>query len=121
MARIVERRNERAFVELLRDTDAEFEDAAFEPALADAMRVYPELIDQWNMWSGDQRWTPSAGVDGFTTGWVTTAGQSEHVRVHEDTAAAAADFIHRMAAWLARCEVLTFGAQQGSHATPAHA
>jgi hypothetical protein len=36
VARIVERRDEYAFVDLLRAADPEFEDAAFEPALADA-------------------------------------------------------------------------------------
>ena len=42
---------------LLRAADPEFEDAAFEPALADALRSNPPLIDQRNVWSGDQRWT----------------------------------------------------------------
>jgi hypothetical protein len=105
-ARIVERRDETAFVDLLRKVDAEFEDAAFEPALADALRADPALIDQWNMWSGDQRWTPSAAVDGVKTAWVLPGAATDHVRVHSDGAAAVADFIHRMAAWLARREVL---------------
>ena len=106
VARIVERRDETAFVDLLRAADAEFEDAAFEPALADALRSSPLLIDRWNVWSGDQRWTPSAAVDGVETAWVTPEGGSEHLRVHSDGAAAVADFIHRMAAWLARREVV---------------
>jgi len=59
VARIVERRDEDAFVDLLRAADAEFEDPAFEPGLADALRSNPLLIDQWNVWSGDQRWTPA--------------------------------------------------------------
>jgi hypothetical protein len=105
-ARIVERRAETAFVDLLRRVDAEFEDADFEPALADALRADPALIDQWNMWSGDQRWTPSAAVDGVETAWVLPGGVQDHLRVHTDGAAAVADFIHRMAAWLARREVL---------------
>jgi hypothetical protein len=107
VARIVEHRDETAFVDLLRSADAEFEDVAFEPALADALRVDPGLIDHWNMWSGDQRWTPSAAVDGVRTAWVLAGGGSDHLRVHPDGAAAVADFIRRMAAWLARREVLT--------------
>jgi hypothetical protein len=59
VARIVERRDEDAFVDLLRAADPEFEDAAFESAIADALRSNPPLIDQWNMWSGDQRRTPT--------------------------------------------------------------
>jgi len=74
VARIVERRDEVAFVDLLRAADPEFADAAFEPALADALRSNPPLIDQWNMWSGDQRWTPCAAVDGVTTAWVPAGG-----------------------------------------------
>lgn len=108
VARIVERRDEMAFVDLLREADAEFEDSEFEDALADAVRAHPELVDKWNLWSGDQRWTPSAGVDGLTTMWVPSGGGSEYVRVHADGASAVAGFIHRMAAWLARREVLTF-------------
>lgn len=106
VARIVERRDDAAFVQLLRAADRAFEDAAFEPAIADALRSTPVLIEQWNTWSEDQRWTPSAAVRGLTTGWVSSGGRSEHVRLHADGAAAVADFIHRMAAWLARREVL---------------
>ena len=108
VARIVERRDDLAFVELLREADIEFEARAFEPAVAEVLCAYPALIEKWNVWSGDQRWTPSAGVDGLTTAWVRSGGGSEHVRVHADGAAAVADFIHRMAPWLARRAVLTF-------------
>ncbi|MEQ4210155.1 hypothetical protein [Actinopolymorpha sp. B9G3] len=69
VARIVERRREAAFVDLLRSADAEFEDATFEPALADALRAEPRLIDLWVTWSADQRWTPTAYVEGKETGW----------------------------------------------------
>jgi hypothetical protein len=59
VARIVERRNEAAFVELLRKADAEFEVTAFEAALAGALRTDPALIDQWNVWSGDRAGPPA--------------------------------------------------------------
>ncbi|WP_151081433.1 hypothetical protein [Nocardioides cynanchi] len=107
-ARIVERRDETALVDLLREADAEFEDEAFEGALSASLRATPSLVDKWNMWSGDQRWTPSAAVDGVNTAWILVGGTPVHQRVHEDAAAAVADFIHRMAAWLARREVLVF-------------
>lgn len=106
VARIVVHRDEATFVDRLRAADAEFEDASFQPELADVLRSDPRLIDQWNIWSGDQRWTPSAAVDGVRTAWVTSGGVSERLRVHPDGAAAVADFIRRMAAWLARREVL---------------
>lgn len=104
VAQIVELRDEAAFVDLLRTADAAFEDPAFEPALADALRTDPRLADLWKSWSADQRWTPSAYVDGKETGWYDSADQ--HVRIHPDEADAVADFIHRMAAWLARREVI---------------
>lgn len=104
VARIVERRDEAAFVELLRAADPAFEDPAFEPALAEALRAEPLLIGLWATWSADQRWTPSAYVEGKETGWYSSGNQ--HVRGHPDEADAVADFIHRMAAWLARREVI---------------
>lgn|SRR5262249_55950482 len=106
VARIVDQRESSAFVALLREADADFDNPAFEPVLAEALRAEPRLIDRWNIWSGDQRWTPSAAVDGVETAWVVSGGRSEHVRVHPDGAAAVADFIHRVAAWLARREVI---------------
>jgi hypothetical protein len=89
---------------LLRAADAEFQDSAFEPALADALRSEPSLVGQWQVWSADQRWTPSAYVEGVETGWYDAGCQ--HMRTHPDPAAAVGDFIHRMATWLARREVL---------------
>jgi len=106
VARIVERRDEVAFVDLLRAADPEFADAAFEPALADALRSNPPLIDQWNMWSGDQRWNPQRSRRRCYDRLGACRGWGEHLRVHSDGAAAVADFIHRLAAWLARREVL---------------
>lgn len=104
VARIVERREEPAFIDLLREADADFEDAAFEPALAAVLRADPRLTELWATWSGDQRWTPSAYVEGRETGWYDSGYQ--HVRVHSDEADAVADFVHRMTAWLARREVI---------------
>jgi hypothetical protein len=105
VARIVERPDEKAFVDLLRESDAEFEDATFELALAEALRVEPSLIDLWDLWSGDQRWSPSAYVEGVETGWFDRR-KRRHARVHPDRAAAVADFIHRLAARLVRREVI---------------
>jgi hypothetical protein len=104
VARIVERRGEPAFVNLRRDADADFEEAAFEGALADVLRAEPQLTDLWATWSSDQRWTPSAFVNGREAGWYDSG--YHHVRLHADEAAAVADFVHRMTAWLARREVI---------------
>jgi len=106
VARIVDQRESPAFVALLGEADVHLRDPAFEASLVDALRAQPRLIELWNLWSGDQRWTPSAAVDGNETAWVTSGGGSEHVTVHPDGAAAVADFIHRMAACLARREVI---------------
>jgi len=104
VARIVERRDDAAFVHLLREADSEFADATFVLMLSDFLRAEPGLCDDWALWSGDQRWTPSAFVEGTTTGWFDT--DRRHVRTHPDQASAVADFIHRMAAGLAREEIV---------------
>jgi predicted NAD/FAD-binding protein len=52
----------------------------------------------------EQRWTPSAYVNGRQTGWYDSGYQ--HVRSHDDAADAVTDFIRRMAAWLSRREVI---------------
>jgi hypothetical protein len=67
VARIVERGDDAAFVDLLRAADSQFEDDAFESALADALRAEARLTDLWATWSADQRWTPSAYVEGKET------------------------------------------------------
>lgn len=104
VAGIVERRREITFINLLREADADFLDPRFEHQLAEVLRAEPRLMDSWSTDSADQRWTPSAYVDGSETGWY-DAGH-RHVRVHSDVAAAVADFIHRLVAWLARREVI---------------
>lgn len=104
VASIVEHRSSPAFVLLLQLADRHFADAGFEDALAATLGKKPQLIDFWETWSADQRSTPSAYVEEKTTGWYDSSRQN--VRIHPDRAAAVADFIHRMAAWLARREVL---------------
>ena len=104
VARLVDRRDEPGFIALLGKADAAFADSAFEPALVEALRAEPRLVRLWDLFSGDQRWTPSAYVQGVETGWY-DAGY-RNVRTHPDQAAAVGDFIHRMAVWLARREGL---------------
>jgi hypothetical protein len=62
------------------------------------------VVERWITWSEDQRWSPSAYVKGSETGWYD--GGNRNVKQHPDKAAAVADFIHRMAAWLAIKRVL---------------
>jgi len=57
----------------------------------------------WATWSGDQRWTPSAYLEENEVGWF---DGGRNVKVHADAASATAVFIHRLAAWLARTEIL---------------
>lgn len=96
---IVLHRGEPAFVAKLRAAGAQFARPGFEQALARHLRANPGLVEAWESWSADQRWTPSAYVEGTEVGWY-DAGR-HHVRRHTDRAAAAADFIHRMSVWLA--------------------
>jgi hypothetical protein len=101
----VEHRSESAFVLLLQLADRHFSDAGFEDALADSLRDKATLIELWETWSADQRWTPSAYVEEMVAGWFD--GARRHMRVHPDQAAAVADSIHRVAAWLSRRAVVT--------------
>jgi len=105
VASIVEYRSQSAFVLLLKLADRYFGDPGFEDALADCLRDKATLIQLWETWSADQRWTPSAYVEENKVGWY--EGGRQYVRVHPDRGAAVADFIHRMTAWLSRREVLT--------------
>jgi hypothetical protein len=104
VASIVEYKSESAFVLLLQLADRYFGDPGFEASLADSLRANPSLIELWENWSADQRWSPSAYVEGTAAGWFD--GERRYVQAHPDRGAAVADFIHRMAAWLSRREVL---------------
>lgn len=104
-AGIVQDWHEIEFATRLRLADRHFsDDPSFERSVAQVLRGSPELIARWATWSGDQRWTPSAYLEGNEAGWFD--GVRRNVKVHPDAASAAADFIHRLAAWLARREVL---------------
>jgi hypothetical protein len=104
VASIVEHRSEPAFVLLLQLADHHFADPGFEDALALGLREHPALIELWETWSADQRWTPSVYVHRTEVGWFD--GVRRNVRIHPDRGAAVADFIQRLAAWLSRREVL---------------
>jgi hypothetical protein len=105
VAGIVRGRDASEFAARLRLADRHFsDDPSFERSVAQVLRGSPELVALWATWSGDQRWTPSAYLDGNEVGWYD--GARRNLRVHPDGASAAADFIHRLAAWLARREIL---------------
>jgi len=108
VAAIVRHRSGPGFVSILRRADQHFDgDGAFEFALAHVLRADSALVDLWATWSVDQRSTPSAHLEGTEVGWFD--GACRYVRVHPDQASAAADFVHRLAAWLARREIVGSG------------
>jgi hypothetical protein len=104
VASIVEHRSEPAFVLLLQLADRHFADPGFQGALARSLCENQALIELWEAWSADQRWTPGVYVEGTEVGWFD--GVRRNVRIHPDRGAAVADFIQRLAAWLSRREVL---------------
>jgi hypothetical protein len=107
VAGIVQDRNTSEFVVRLRLADQHFsDDPSFERSVAQVLQSSLELVTMWATWSGDQRWTPSAHLEGNEVGWYDGDGARRNVKVHPDTASATADFIHRLAAWLARREIL---------------
>jgi len=99
VCRMVLHRAEPGFAAKLAAAAAEFARPGFEQALATHLRANPELVEAWATWSADQRWSPSAYVEGTEVGWYD--GGRHDVRRHPDRAAAAADFIHRTSVWLA--------------------
>lgn len=68
VASIVLHRSEPAFVLLLQLADRHFTDSGFEDALARSLSEQPALIDGWQAWSWDQRWIPSAYLEGTEVG-----------------------------------------------------
>jgi len=48
--------------------DRHFSDPGFEDALTESLRGEATLIELWVTWSADQRWTPSAYVEGTEAG-----------------------------------------------------
>lgn len=104
VASIVVRCDGEEFIRELAAADTYFEQFGFESTLADFLRLRPQLVDPWVAWSEDQRWTPSAYVRGTETGWYDDGYRA--VANHPDEAAAVADFIHRLASWLAARHVV---------------
>jgi hypothetical protein len=58
----------------------------------------PELIDLWQRWSYDKRWSPSPYLDGLEVGHY-DAGKRD-VRRHATTVDACADFVLAEVRWL---------------------
>jgi hypothetical protein len=105
VAGIVLRRDDLEFADQLKAANRSFVTVGFEAELVAYLRRHPQLVDAWQSWSEDQRWTPTAVVSGTDSGWMDTTGAVE-VRTHPDRATATADFIHRMAAWLDERRIL---------------
>jgi hypothetical protein len=89
VATIVEQRATPEFVAVLKAAGTQFRRSGFEASLAAYLRAEHRLVDEWATWSADQRWTPSAYLDGTEVGWY-DAGY-RNVRHHADSAEAAAD------------------------------
>jgi hypothetical protein len=105
VAGIVQDRHASEIVVRLRLADRHFsDDPSFERGVAQVLQSSPELVALWAAWSRDQRWTPSAYMEGNEVGWYD--GARRNLKAHPDSASAAADFIHRLAAWLARGEIV---------------
>ncbi|RYJ05550.1 MAG: hypothetical protein EON52_10975 [Actinomycetales bacterium] len=98
VAAIVDARGGPDFITLLRAARLSFDRPGFEDDVAARLRAAPRLVQAWDLWCGDQRWTPSAYVNGTEAGWYD--GTRHFATQHPDEASATADFIHRLAAWL---------------------
>lgn len=77
-------------------------DSVSDEQLVAAVRValddQPDMIQLWQGWSYDKRWSPSPYLDGLEVGHY-DAGY-HHVRRHESAAAACADFVLAEVRWV---------------------
>ena len=99
MAELVGQRASPRFPRRLRAAADAFAAPGFERELATYLRTRPDLVEQWDRYSADQRWTPAAYVEGLETGWYD--GERRDAVRHDDQAGAVADFIRRTAEYLA--------------------
>ncbi|WP_225997032.1 hypothetical protein [Myceligenerans pegani] len=59
----------------------------------------PDLVEAWNNFSGDKRYTPSWALEGETVSWVMPRGRRGPARTFDDETEACAQFVMRDALW----------------------
>lgn len=59
----------------------------------------PDLVEAWNNFSGDKRYTPSWALEGRTVSWILPRGRRGPTRGFDDEAEACAQFVLRDALW----------------------
>lgn len=92
------------FVEAGVDLVTDFELLA---AVRVALQKNPDLIDVWQGYSYDKRWTPSPYLDGVEVGHYHSGDR--HVRRHGTTLEACADFVVTEVRWVVDRRVITEG------------
>lgn len=73
-------------------------------AVRSALRDHPEVIQAWQGWSYDKRWSPSPYLDGLEVGHYD--GGKHHVRRHATAVDACADFVLAEVRWVLDRRVL---------------
>jgi hypothetical protein len=80
-------------------------DAELRERLLSVLEVRPDLVELWQGWSQDKRWSPSPYLDGLEVGHYDSGRQ--HVRTHPTPAAACADFVLAEVRWIVERRVVT--------------
>ena len=80
------------------------EDDELVVAVRAALRDRPDLVQCWQEWSYDKRWSPSPYLDRTEVGHYDAGGH--HVRHHMTAADACADFIVSEARWIVERRVV---------------
>ena len=73
-------------------------------AARSALEGRPDLVEIWQQWSYDKRWSPSPYLDGVEVGHYDSG--KRHVRHHQTAADACADFVLAEARWVVERRVV---------------
>ena len=74
-------------------------------AVRSVLEVRPDLVELWEHWSWDKRWSPSPYLDGLEVGHY-DHGRS-HVRVHPTPIDACADFVLTEVRWIVERRIVS--------------
>lgn len=101
------RRGGRTPAEVLTDSGVNtVGDEELRNAVSSVLQVRPDLVQLWQGWSWDKRWTPSPYLDRLEVGHYD--GAKTHLRVHATPADACADFVVAEVRWIVERRVVSY-------------
>jgi hypothetical protein len=80
------------------------DDDELREAVHERLAAEPRLVEAWQAYSYDKRWTPSPYLDGLEVGH--HDGGHHHVRAHPTTTDACADFVLAEVRWVVERRII---------------